>query len=477
MCRRATGLACLLAAAGCAPAPSPAHCASDATYLPGAQPRSAAGYRYHVAAGPGAEQLCVEVDLPPGPAARAWTGDPSTLPFVRDVGVVRDGAFVPAAAGQGGWLVPACGAGCRLRYRLLLGDAARALSDIDHATIGDGAIVAPPSAWLLRPRDVRAPFVLRVTPSPGESFVSGLALSPDGDGFRGDVGALDDTPYAAFGAFSVTRKRVGGGLVDVAFFNGRPAPAIETWVDRALGAVAAYYQRFPIDHAALGVRLAPGAGVYGGHTMGDGGGTVLVTVGTSTDTAKLADDWMLVHELIHVSFPDVATPWIEEGLATYLEPIVRVRAGLCDADEVWRSLVEGLPQGQPEAGDGGLDVTDTWGRRYWGGALFWFIADVEIRKRTGNARSLDDALLAVNRSGGNVSQRWDLDRVLALADAGTGAEILGPLRKRMGKAPVTVDLASVWKSLGVSQVAGKMVYDDAAPLAAVRKGILGGKPR
>jgi hypothetical protein len=417
------------------------------------------------------------VDLPPAPLARAWAGDPSTQRFVRDVGVVRDGSFVPAAAATGGWLVPACGAGCRLLYRVLLGDAARALSDIDHATIGDGAILAPPSAWLLRPRDVRAPFVLRVTPSAGESFLSGLALSPDADSFRGDVGALDDTPYAAFGAFAVTRKRVGGGLVDVAFFNGRPTPAVETWIDGALRAVAAYYQRFPIDHAALGVRLAPGVGVYGGHTMGDGGGTVLVTVGTSTDPAKLADDWMLVHELIHVSFPDVSTPWIEEGLATYLEPVVRVRSGLCDADELWRSLLEGLPQGQPEAGDRGLDVTDTWGRRYWGGALFWFVADVEIRKRTGNARSLDDALLAVNRSGGNVSQRRDLDRVLALADAGTGAEVLGPLRKQMGKAPVTVDLASIWKSLGVSQVSGKMVYDDAAPLSAVRRGILRGKTR
>jgi predicted metalloprotease with PDZ domain len=122
-------------------------------------------------------------------------------------------------------------------------------------------------------------------------------------------------------------------------------------------------------------------------------------------------------------------------------------------------------------------VTDTWGRRYWGGALFWFVADVEIRKRTGGARSLDDALLAVNGAGGNVSQRWDTDRVLALADKAIGADVLVPLRQRMGHTPVVVDLATMWKELGVAQAGGKMVYDDAAPLAALRRGIVAGKRR
>jgi hypothetical protein len=209
--------------------------------------------------------------------------------------------------------------------------------------------------------------------------------------------------------------------------------------------------------------------------MGNGGGAVLVSVGEHTGAAALAADWLLVHELVHVSSPDMQTPWAEEGLATYLEPVIRVRSGLCDADELWRSLVEGLPQGQPEAGEGGLDVTDTWGRRYWGGAMFWFLADLEIRKRTGNARSLDDALRAVNRAGGNVSVRWEVDRVLALADAGAGVEVLGPLRKQLGSAPVHVDLDAVWKSLGVAIAGRRMVYDDAAPLAAIRKGILGGR--
>jgi predicted metalloprotease with PDZ domain len=173
----------------------------------------------------------------------------------------------------------------------------------------------------------------------------------------------------------------------------------------------------------------------------------------------------------------VNVPWAEEGLATYLEPIIRARAGLYTQDALWRSFIEGMPQGQPEGGDGGLDVTDSWGRRYWGGSIFWLLGDLEIRKRTGNQRSLDDALRAVNRAGGDVSVRWDLDRVLALADQAVGLDVLRPLRKQLGSAPVRVDLDAVWKSLGVSLSGRRVVYDDTAKLAAIRRSLIHPTPR
>ncbi|MFT3764650.1 MAG: hypothetical protein QM820_03895 [Minicystis sp.] len=103
--------------------------------------------------------------------------------------------------------------------------------------------------------------------------------------------------------------------------------------------------------------------------------------------------------------------------------------------------------------------------------MFWLLGDIEIRKRTGNARSIDDALRAVSRAGGNVAERWDLDRALAIADEAAGAPTLRPLRARLGSAPVRVDLAALWRSLGVSLAGGRVVYDDGAPLAAIRKGI------
>ena len=103
-------------------------------------------------------------------------------------------------------------------------------------------------------------------------------------------------------------------------------------------------------------------------------------------SSDFTDDWVLTHEMVHLAFPSVPEEhhWIEEGSATYIEPIARARAGDLTPEKVWGDLVDGLPQGLPQPGDRGLDFTPTWGRTYWGGALFCLLADIEIRKRTAN---------------------------------------------------------------------------------------------
>ena len=45
-------------------------------------------------------------------------------------------------------------------------------------------------------------------------------------------------------------------------------------------------------------------------------------------------------------------------------------------------MMRDMPKGLPQAGDQGLDNTATWGRKYWGGAMFCLLADIEIRKAT-----------------------------------------------------------------------------------------------
>ena len=77
---------------------------------------------------------------------------------------------------------------------------------------------------------------------------------------------------------------------------------------------------------------------------------------------------------------------MEEGLATYIEPIARVQAGELPAKQIWRDMLDGMPKGEPQPGDKGLDRTHTWGRTYWGGALFCLVADVQIRVATAIAK-------------------------------------------------------------------------------------------
>src|SRR5260370_1070119 len=129
--------------------------------------------------------------------------------------------------------------------------------------------------------------------------------------------------------------------------------------------------------------------------------------------------------------------WLSEGLAVYVEPVARVQAGDLEAREIWQAMMRDMPKGLPQAGDEGLDNTDTWGRKYWGGAMFCLLADIEIRKRTGNKFGLQDAMRGVLAAGGNHEKDWSIDRVLSTADKAVGVDVLTRLHDEMGPKPVT----------------------------------------
>jgi len=182
--------------------------------------------------------------------------------------------------------------------------------------------------------------------------------------------------------------------------------------------------------------------------------------------------------MVHLAFPSVAREhhWIEEGIATYVEPIARAETGELAVSSVWRDLVEGLPKGLPGPDDKGLDRTPTWGRTYWGGALFCLLADVEIRRRTNNRHGLEDALRAIVVAGANIEVEWKLARALQVGDQATGVHVLTELYERMGTRPVATDLPALWSQLGVEARAGTVAFDDHAPLANVRRAIVAAAP-
>jgi len=134
-------------------------------------------------------------------------------------------------------------------------------------------------------------------------------------------------------------------------------------------------------------------------------------------------------------------------------------------------MIEGMPEGLPKRGDRGLDRTPTWGRTYWGGALFWLLADIEIRERSGGRKSLDDALRAIVNDGGDGSAWWPAKKIFALGDKAIGMPVLETLHKKMGGHPAPTDLGALWKSLGVSLRENRITFTDDAPLAAIRRAL------
>lgn len=399
--------------------------------------------------------------------------------FVKDVEVRRgqDWRAVPLA--DGSWRIDECVRGCEVRYRFDLGAAAEAIDDEDTAALRSTAILAPPSSWLLHPfePDSKKTYRFELAPGSKTDLVSGVW--PDGNAYRADTRWLEGAPYSAFGRFHVHRVEVGHSVLRVAIVDSEVKvnePAVVNWVRDAARAVAAYYGEFPVPDALMLVLPSHGDELHGSQ-LGTGGASVLLTAGDAVPPRRFERDWMATHEMTHLAVPELARRhlWLSEGIATYVEPFGRVRTGKITGKRIWEDLLSGIPKGMPEASDRGLDYTHTWGRTYWGGALFCLRADVEIQKRTGGKKTLRDALRSAAAAGASGAVRWDVEKFLAAADRGTGETVLVELYREMSSSPSPIDLPALWKDLGVANVKGEIQFDDAAPLAAIRRNIGSGK--
>jgi hypothetical protein len=276
-----------------------------------------------------------------------------------------------------------------------------------------------------------------------------------------------------------TKLQIAGSEIDVVFDSPVSDILKGMVLDRiklSAKAIVNYYRQFPVQEVRIDVSPHFGKGVSGGHASGWDGARIRIGVGRESTAADFGNDWVTTHEMVHLAFPSQEDQhhWIEEGQAVYIEPVARARIGELSAEKIWGDMVRDMPQGQPAPGDRGLDYTHTWARTYWGGAIFCLLADVQIRERTHNQKGLEDALRAVLAQG-NIQSEWPLERAIAVADQATGVPVLHELYEQMKGTPVTVDLDALWKKLGVKEVNGQVVFDDTAPLAAVRRAITGAR--
>jgi hypothetical protein len=431
---------------------------------------------YDVKAVEGGEALEVRARFPAGVSAELSVDD-GAEPFVRKVRLDADGGSDAVEPAGTSWQVPACATGCVVRYRFDLGQYADQMQDADAAQRAGAALVASPAAWLLRPLGGgnEARLRLHVTVPPGLRFVIGWPRGASPDTWEAHARDISLAPYAGFGSFDVKAVALGAQTLDIAAvpFQRQASPkAVLDWVTACADAVRRYAGQFPIDHTLVLVLPAPGKTVFG-RALGAGGATVLLWLGPEAAEAQLPKEWVLVHELTHLMLPSVRRDhhWLEEGLATYVEPLARLRVAQVDAAEVWQQLTWSLPQGLPQAGDEGLDRTPTWGRTYWGGALFWFAADVGIRRRTHNQCSIQDALRGIAAAGGNMGESWPIAQVLGAGDQATGGRELQSLYDDMAVRPGHFDLAGLFRELGVSAKGTGVQVQPNAPLAAIREGI------
>ena len=266
--------------------------------------------------------------------------------------------------------------------------------------------------------------------------------------------------------------RVGAATLCLSIEAATPprTQLLQVWVRRSAEIVAQYYGRFPAPLVHIDLGIMSGDGIGGGHTIDEGGLSIHVDVGRDASPERLVDDWVLVHEMVHLALPEIGRrhDWLAEGLAVYVEGVARAQAGNRAVADVWAEDRRSMPLGLPRAGEGGMDQTPTWARKYWGGALYCLEADVQIRQRTANRLGLQAALRAILEATGGYAADKDITDVLRIGDAATGTRVLEDLYDREKATPVFPELDSLWRELGVPQNPLTEPFDDHAPLAAIR---------
>jgi hypothetical protein len=123
-----------------------------------------------------------------------------------------------------------------------------------------------------------------------------------------------------------------------------------------------------------------------------------------------------------------------------------------------------------------MDQSPSWGRTYWGGALYCLQADIAIREQTANRVGLQTALRAILKETGGYAFERDIGDVLQIGDAATGTHVLYGLYQQIRATPQTPNLELLWTLLGVPNDPLTQPFDDRAPLAAIRIAITA-KPR
>ena len=367
----------------------------------------------------------------------------------------------------------------RLSYQVDLGKLAEKGHDFDRAARVGASFIGTMSSVLLVPEPLTTeiPVTVQVIAASGVDVAVGLARGKAPQSYRLMAHEIPVATYFAFGKLRQRTLDIDGARLDVTALDGpldRSFDELNAWIAKSADAVHDFYGAFPVPRASVMVLPVPKRdGVVFGKVLPESEPAVALLVGQHAPVKALYSDWILVHELFHLGFPSFFEEgkWLDEGLATYYEPIIRVRAGLYTEAELWKELAQSMPQGMPAFERHGLEEATDFRGIYWGGAIACLIADVEARKRDPK-RGLEVGLRALHDAGANACEVWSLADAISSIDRALGAPTLAPIAAAHAQHGSPFDLQGLLSELGVQRDAsGAVQLSDDAPLAAVRRAI------
>jgi hypothetical protein len=361
------------------------------------------------------------------------------------------------------------------------------LRDWRKATRIGETVLLDPYLWLWRPnaipRQARARLTLNL---PADLHMSHPWQHAKDGSFILPWHAFDWPAIIAIGPTPDTQIKVPGGVVSMNLIGsaaGEQNGFATDWITDSANAVTKLYGQFP--RLRTQVLLIPAAAAGGGAIFGlvkrGGGMGVHILVSEPLQPEPLSKDWIAVHEMSHLFVPFTVKSeiWFSEGIATYYQNVLRARANLIRPEEAWTNLWRGFASGRQEFRGRTLGVaTEAMGREgiylrvYWGGTAVVFAADLELRRKTQNQMSVDQALKKFSECCLSSQRYCAVDDLLEKLDEKAGDDTFVRLAEELAAKPVYPDFTDTWKWLGVSFQNGSAILDPDAPGASVRDAIM-----
>lgn len=385
--------------------------------------------------------------------------------------------------GKSTWIIATGGAGeVRIVYDLYansLGDRTRHVDDT-HAFLSGSAV------FLLWPEHRGDEHLVRFESVPGGwAIASGLESAGDNALFAPDYDILVDSPIE-IGVHDLLRFQVDGKTHEIAIWGEADYDAERMRRDFAdiVREQTDIFGLMPYDRYVFIVHVRPGIGGGTEHYNS----TVMQTRPTAFDTPDAYRGFLglTAHEFFHTwnvkrfrpaglspydYLEENYTPslWLVEGTTSYYDDLTLARAGLIDIDEFLSRLrgsiqgyeahpgrlVQSLEESSHDAwikfSRAGPDRDNTTVNFYREGALASLVLDAEIRRLTGNRRSLDDVMKLLFERFPHGGPGYAAEDVVEIAGAVAGSD-LDPLFASIVRGTGPLPLEEALAHFGVEMV-------------------------
>jgi hypothetical protein len=305
------------------------------------------------------------------------------------------------------------------------------------------------------------------------------------DTYTLDERAFAFTGHLVLGRFETRTLAAPSAEIQLTIMPGFSADqhaAFAAWIARSAAVVSAPAAAFPVNRAQ--VVIAPSSPspypIHFGHTGRSGGASVVLFVPTDISAEALRADWIAIHEFSHLWHPFIRREdaWLSEGLATYLQEVLRARAGLVTPSSVWQRLYAGAKLGRETSHSLAEETRrmafeQNYRRVYWAGAAIALMLDVQLRSDSAGRLSLDVLLSRLRSRPELFMRRLSARELLQILDESTAADAQPACEALASRylAANLPDLTALYTELGIDPTTGDASASP-APLAHVRDAIV-----